>query len=99
MDGRDIGTTVLPNAHVKIFVTADVDVRAQRRYDELVGKGFEVTMDEVKKNLEERDHIDQNREESPLRMADGAFMLDNTELSLDKQLEVVLNLCEEEMSH
>lgn len=99
MDGRDIGTTVLPDAEVKVFVTAEVDIRAQRRYNELVNKGFEATLDEVKKNLEERDHIDQNREESPLRMADGAFILDNTELSLDKQLEVVLNLCKEEMSH
>ncbi len=99
MDGRDIGTTVLPNAEVKVFVTADVDVRAERRHKELREKGFDVTIEDVKHNLQERDHIDQSREESPLRMADGAFVLDNTHLNLDQQLEVILNLCRQEMAH
>jgi cytidylate kinase len=77
MDGRDIGTTVFPNAELKIFVTAEVDVRAQRRYDEMLSKGEPADMNEVKQSLHERDRIDQSRAESPLRKADDAVVLDN----------------------
>jgi cytidylate kinase len=86
MDGRDIGTVVFPNAELKIFVTADPDVRAQRRLAELEGKGQVVDFEEVKKNLTERDYIDSNREDSPLRQAEDAVVLDNTELTREAQL-------------
>jgi cytidylate kinase len=88
MDGRDIGTTVFPNAELKIFVTADVDVRAQRRYDEMLSKGEPADMDEVKQNLQERDRIDQSRAESPLRKADDAVVLDNSHITREEQLQV-----------
>lgn len=88
MDGRDIGTTVFPNAELKIFVTAEVDVRAQRRYDEMLSKGEPADMAEVKQNLQERDRIDQSRAESPLRKADDAVVLDNSHITRDEQLQV-----------
>ena len=88
MDGRDIGTTVFPNAELKIFVTADVDVRAQRRYDEMLSKGEPADMDEVKQNLQERDRIDQSRSESPLRKADDAVVLDNSHITREEQLQI-----------
>ncbi len=88
MDGRDIGTTVFPNAELKIFVTAEVDVRAQRRYDEMLSKGELADMAEVKQNLQERDRIDQSRAESPLRKADDAVVLDNSHITRDEQLQV-----------
>ena len=88
MDGRDIGTTVFPNAELKIFVTADVDVRAQRRYDEMLSKGETADMDEVKQNLQERDRIDQSRSESPLRKADDAVVLDNSHITREEQLQI-----------
>lgn len=88
MDGRDIGTTVFPNAELKIFVTAEVDVRAQRRYDEMLSKGESADMAEVKQNLQERDRIDQSRAESPLRKADDAVVLDNSHITRDEQLQV-----------
>ena len=88
MDGRDIGTTVFPNAELKIFVTAEVDVRAQRRYDEMLSKGESADMAEVKQNLQERDRIDQSRKESPLRKADDAVVLDNSHITRDEQLQV-----------
>lgn len=88
MDGRDIGTTVFPNAELKIFVTADVDVRAQRRYDEMLSKGEPADMSEVKQNLQERDRIDQSRAESPLRKADDAVVLDNSHITREEQLQV-----------
>lgn len=88
MDGRDIGTTVFPNAELKIFVTAEVDVRAQRRYDEMLSKGEPTDMAEVKQNLQERDRIDQSRAESPLRKADDAVVLDNSHITRDEQLQV-----------
>lgn len=87
MDGRDIGTVVFPDADFKIFMTAMPTVRAQRRYDELQDKGKQVSMEEVLKNLQERDFIDENREESPLRKAEDAFVLDNSELTRQEQLE------------
>lgn len=90
MDGRDIGTTVFPDADLKIFMTASPQVRAERRYAELSAKGEQVTMDQIKENLAHRDHIDSTREESPLRQADDAIVLDNSELSQEDQLKFVL---------
>ncbi len=86
MDGRDIGTTVFPNAELKIFMTAAPEIRAQRRYDELVAKGDRPTFDEVMKNLQERDYIDSHRETSPLTQPADAFVLDNSHMSLDEEL-------------
>jgi cytidylate kinase len=90
MDGRDIGTTVFPNADLKIFMTADPEVRSLRRFNELQSKGDAVTLEEVKRNLEIRDLEDQHRSESPLRKADDAIILDNTLLDFDEQLQFVL---------
>ena len=92
MDGRDIGTTVFPNAEMKIFVTATPEVRAQRRYLELKGKGEDVTLEEVLHNLEERDYIDSHREVSPLRQAPDAVVLDNTNLTREEQSAMLLAL-------
>lgn len=92
MDGRDIGTTVFPRADVKIFMTADITIRVQRRYKEMYEKNPNVTIDEVKNNLEMRDYIDSNREVSPLRMAKDAVLLDNTNLTMDQQLNFALRL-------
>ena len=92
MDGRDIGTTVFPNAEVKIFMTAEPAVRAQRRYDELVAKGENPRLEDVMKNLQERDYIDSHRETSPLRQAQDAFVLDNTHMTLHEELVWMLGL-------
>jgi cytidylate kinase len=86
MDGRDIGTIVFPNADVKFFVDAKPEVRAKRRYDELINKGYPITFEEVKKNLLDRDHLDENRKVSPLKKAPDAILIDNTDLSRDEQL-------------
>ena len=86
MDGRDIGTTVFPNAEVKIFMTASDSVRAQRRYDELVSKGQKADLAEVLENLRQRDWIDSHRETSPLRRAEDAFVLDNSEMTREEEL-------------
>lgn len=86
MDGRDIGTTVFPQAEIKIFLTASDDVRTQRRYDEMVAKGDKPDWEEVKKNLLERDYIDSHREASPLSRAADAFILDNSDLSLKDEI-------------
>lgn len=88
MDGRDIGTTVFPRAELKIFMTADDAVRVERRFRELYAKNPNITIEEVKSNLELRDYIDSNREISPLRMADNAVILDNTNLTAVEQLEL-----------
>lgn len=85
MDGRDIGTTVFPDAELKIFVTASAAVRAQRRYDELKAKGMPADLDEIRRNVEERDYIDSHREVSPLRKADDAIELDNSNMSIAEQ--------------
>ena len=85
MDGRDIGTTVFPNAELKIFVTASSQVRAQRRFDELKEKGMPADFDAILKNVEERDYIDTHRETSPLRKADDAITLDNSEMTIPEQ--------------
>lgn len=86
MDGRDIGTAVFPNAQLKIFMTASEQVRAQRRYDELKAKGEEPLLEEVVLNLRERDYIDSHRETAPLRRADDAFELDNSEMGFSEEL-------------
>lgn len=85
MDGRDIGTTVFPDAELKIFVTASAEVRAQRRYDELKAKGMEADYDEILKNVKERDYIDSHREVSPLRQAEDALLLDNSRMTISEQ--------------
>ena len=85
MDGRDIGTTVFPNAEVKIFMTSRPEVRAQRRFDELVMKGENPVFEEVVKNLEERDYIDSHREASPLKRPADAYVLDNSDMTLHEE--------------
>lgn len=85
MDGRDIGTTVFPDAELKIFVTASAGVRAQRRYDELKAKGMPADYSDILQNVEERDYIDSHREVSPLRKADDAIVLDNSDLTIEQQ--------------
>lgn len=92
MDGRDIGTTVFPNAEIKLFMTADSAVRVGRRLKELNNKNPHITLEEVKRNLENRDYIDSTREISPLRKAEDAIILDNTHLSMSEQLEFALQL-------
>ncbi|MFZ4861631.1 (d)CMP kinase [Sphingobacterium sp. Mn56C] len=90
MDGRDIGTTVFPDANLKIFMTANPNVRAERRFAELTAKGEQVTMEEIKANLAHRDHIDSTRAESPLRQAEDAIVLDNSNLTQEQQLAFVM---------
>ncbi|MEP7254876.1 MAG: (d)CMP kinase [Ferruginibacter sp.] len=97
MDGRDIGTTVFPKAELKIFMTADTAVRVERRFKELYNKNPNVTIDEVKNNLEMRDYIDSNREISPLRKANDAVEIDNTHMSMEEQLKIALGLTEKKM--
>ena len=92
MDGRDIGTVVFPKAELKIFLTADNAVRVERRFKELFEKNPNVTIEEIKANLEMRDYIDSNREESPLRKADDAILLDNTNLTAKETIQKVLKL-------
>lgn len=89
MDGRDIGTVVFPNAELKIFVTASAEIRAQRRYDELKAKGEEQPYADVLANVEERDYRDTHRAESPLRQADDARLLDNSNLNREEQFELI----------
>ncbi len=95
MDGRDIGTTVFPDAELKIFMTAGIAVRVERRYMEMFEKNPNISVDEVKANLEMRDYIDSNREISPLRKAADAVELDNTSLSIDQQLKIAMQLVKE----
>ena len=94
MDGRDIGTTVFPDAELKIFVTASAKVRAQRRYDELQQKGMPADFDEILKNVEERDYIDSHREVSPLRQAEDAILLDNSDMTIPQQNEWLMQQVE-----
>ena len=94
MDGRDIGTTVFPDAELKIFVTASAKVRAQRRYDELQQKGMPADFDEILKNVEERDYIDSHREVSPLRQAEDAILLDNSNMTIPQQNEWLMQQVE-----
>ena len=93
MDGRDIGTTVFPDAELKIFVTASARVRAQRRYDELQQKGMPADFDEILKNVEERDYIDSHREVSPLRQAEDAILLDNSDMTIPQHVRQKMPYC------
>lgn len=97
MDGRDIGTVVFPDAELKIFMTADNAVRVERRFQELYEKNPNITIDEVKANLEMRDYIDSNREVSPLKKADDALLLDNTNITEKEQFEKALKWAEEQI--
>ena len=90
MDGRDIGTTVFPEAELKIFMTASEQVRAQRRHKELQAKGDNASFDEVLANIQHRDHIDTTRKESPLKKADDAIVIDNTNLTIEEQVQKIL---------
>lgn len=98
MDGRDIGTTVFPHAELKIFVTADPAIRVERRFKELYAKNPNITIEEIKSNLEMRDYIDSNREFSPLRKADDAVILDNSNLTREEQLSIALQWSKERMA-
>lgn len=97
MDGRDIGTVVFPEAEFKLFVTATAEIRAQRRFDELIAKGEDVSFAEILKNVKERDFIDSTREASPLRKADDALVLDNSYLTREEQMEWVIGKVEERL--
>jgi len=92
MDGRDIGTVVFPEAEIKIFMTADINIRAERRFKELIKFQKNITIDEIKENLAKRDFIDVNRKESPLKIADDAIILDNSYLTPEDQLSWVINI-------
>lgn len=92
MDGRDIGTVVLPDAPCKIYLTASDDVRAKRRYDELVAKGIDADLNEIKKDIIERDHRDMTREISPLRRADDAYFLDSSSMTIDEVVAKIIEI-------
>lgn len=98
MDGRDIGTVVFPNAELKIFLTARPEVRANRRLKELQEKGQNLSFDEVLKNLQERDHIDSTRDDSPLKQADDALVLDNSDITREEQLQQALQWANEKIN-
>jgi cytidylate kinase len=91
MDGRDIGTVVIPDAELKIFMMADADVRAQRRYDELRNAGLDVSLEEISANIQTRDEIDTSREIDPLRQAEDAVVVDNSHLTIEEQYQFVMN--------
>jgi cytidylate kinase len=95
MDGRDIGTVVFPKAELKIFLTADNAVRVERRFKELFEKNPNITIEEIKANLEMRDYIDSNREESPLRKADDAILVDNTNMTAKETIQKVAKLAKQ----
>ena len=95
MDGRDIGTVVFPHAELKVFVTASAEVRAQRRYDELLQKGMPADYDDILRNVQERDYIDSHREVSPLRQADDALLLDNSHMTITEQNEWLMQRFQE----
>jgi len=92
MDGRDIGTTVFPNAELKIFMTADIATRVERRFKEMFEKNPNIVLEDVKHNLEMRDYIDSHREVSPLKKAEDAIVLDNSNLDMEQQLKIAINL-------
>lgn len=99
MDGRDIGTVVMPDAELKIFVTADPEIRVKRRYLEMIATDPNVHIEDVKKNLEMRDFIDTNREEGPLLRAEDARLLDNSDMNREEQLDVVMKWVQEAISN
>ncbi len=92
MDGRDIGTNVFPNADLKIFLTADAKIRAERRFKELTLKGQNVSYEEILQNVQERDHIDSTRETNPLKQAEDAVLLDNSQITIEEQLNNAIQL-------
>ncbi|MCD4792086.1 MAG: (d)CMP kinase [Bacteroidales bacterium] len=92
MDGRDIGTNVFPNADLKIFLTADAEIRAERRHKELKEKGQEVSFEDILKNVKERDHIDSTRKTNPLKQAKDAVLLDNSNVTVAEQTKIAINL-------
>ncbi|MEE1014928.1 MAG: (d)CMP kinase [Lachnospiraceae bacterium] len=92
MDGRDIGTVVLPNADVKVYLTASVEVRAQRRYKELIEKGQEADLEKIKKDIEERDYRDMNRDISPLRQAEDAILVDSSNMTIEENARAIIEL-------
>jgi len=94
MDGRNIGTVVFPDADLKIFMTASVDIRAKRRFDELVHKNIEVKFEEIRRNIIARDIADENRDISPLRRAEDAIVLDNSKMTVAEQMEWVMKIIE-----
>lgn len=98
MDGRDIGTVVFPKAELKIFMTASPEVRAHRRYQELLNRGEKVTYEEVFENVQVRDQIDSHRADSPLKVAEGAIVIDNSEMNLEDQFHIVLQLAKDRMA-
>lgn len=98
MDGRDIGTRVFPEAELKLFVTADVDVRADRRYSQMRAKGIKVDREEVKQNLEQRDYDDENKGESPLKKAEDAIEINNTHLTIQEGVDLALRLAMKEIN-
>lgn len=98
MDGRDIGTTVFPEAELKIFMTADITVRVERRFKEMFEKNPNISIEEVKNNLEMRDYIDSNREVSPLKKATDARLLDNTKIGMEEQLQIAKEYVKEALS-
>ncbi|MBQ6462597.1 MAG: (d)CMP kinase [Pseudobutyrivibrio sp.] len=93
MDGRDIGTVVLPNADVKVFLTASVECRAKRRFDELKAKGENPDFDKIAKDIEERDYRDSHREISPLKQAEDATLVDSSDMTIDEVVDAIINLC------
>ena len=98
MDGRDIGTVVLPDAEVKFFMTASAEARAERRHAELLKRGRTVTLEDVHANLAERDHIDSTRDQGPLKQADDAVVIDNSDLSIEQQFEHMMSLVQERLN-
>lgn len=95
MDGRDIGTCVLPDAQVKIYLTASVSTRAKRRYDELLAKGCTCDLAEIEKDIRERDDRDMHREIAPLRQAEDAVLVDSSNMNIDEVVETIISLCQE----
>ncbi len=97
MDGRDIGTTILPNADVKIYLTASVETRAKRRYDEYIAKGQNCDLAEIEEDIKTRDHNDMTRKISPLKKADDAIEVDSSNMNIDEVVETIKNICKEKM--
>ena len=95
MDGRDIGTVVLPDATLKVYQVASVESRAKRRYLEELSKGKEASLDEIQKDIERRDYIDSHREHSPLRKAEDAILLDTSDLTIQEEIDAILSLFRE----
>lgn len=98
MDGRDIGSVVFPDAELKVFMTASAQVRAERRYNELLNRGDDITFEEVLENVTERDSIDSSREDSPLLIADGAIVIDNSETNQEDQFHILLQLAKDRIA-